>query len=84
LCQIYPYRPLACRMHFSITPPHWCRPSHFQNAQALGFNLEPGKCVFDALKKLKNRFHLDLSDVMICGLLELTVNVMRFEKIRWS
>jgi len=83
VCQIYPYRPLACRIHFSLTPPHWCRPSHFQNAHALRFNLEPGKCVFDALEKLENRFQLELSDVMVCGLLELTVNVMRFQKIRW-
>ena len=82
LCQIYPYRPLACRMHFSLTPPHWCRSSHFQNAHALGFNLEPGKCVFDALEKLDRPFSVDLSDVMVCGLLELTVNVMKFKKIR--
>jgi Fe-S-cluster containining protein len=84
LCQIYPYRPFACRMHFSLTPPHWCRPSHFQNTHALGFNLEPGKRVLDALEKLDNRFQLDLSDVMVCGLLELTVNVMKFRKIQWS
>lgn len=83
LCQIYPYRPLACRMHFSLSPPPWCRPSHFQNPYALRLNLEPGKCVFDALEKLEDRFQLDFSDVMICGLLELTVNVMRFERIRW-
>ena len=80
LCQIYPYRPLACRMHFSLTPPHWCRPSHFQNPHALRLNLEPGKCVFDALEKLEDRFQLDFSDVMVCGLLELTVNVMQFER----
>jgi Fe-S-cluster containining protein len=84
VCQIYPYRPLACRIHFSLTPSHWCRPSHFQNAHTSRFNLEPGKCVFDALEKLENCFQLDLSDVMVCGLLELTVNVMQFQKIRWA
>jgi hypothetical protein len=26
---------------------------------------------------------LELSDVMVCGLLELTVNVMNFRKICW-
>jgi Fe-S-cluster containining protein len=82
-CQIYPYRPLACRMHFSLTPPHWCRPTHFQNTHALGFNLEPGNCVLDALEKLDSCFQLELSDVMVCGLLELTVNVMKFNKICW-
>lgn len=84
LCQIYPFRPLACRMHFSLSPPSWCRASHFQNPHALSFNLEPGKCVFDALEELEDRFRLDFSDVMVCGLLELTVNVMRFDKIRWE
>ena len=83
LCQLYPYRPIACRMHFSLSPAHWCRPSHFQNTHALRFNLEPGKRVFDALEKLEDRLKMGFSDVMICGLLELTVNVMRFEKIRW-
>jgi len=83
VCQVYLYRPLACRIHFSLTPPHWCRSSHFQNAHALRFNLEPGKCVFDALEKLENRFNLVLSDVMVCGLLELTVNIMQFRKILW-
>jgi Fe-S-cluster containining protein len=83
ICQIYPYRPLACRMHFSLTPPHWCRPTHFQNTHALGFNLEPGKCVFDAMGRLDSCFQMELSDVMVCGLLELTVNVMNFRKICW-
>jgi Fe-S-cluster containining protein len=83
LCQIYPFRPLACRMHFSLSPPSWCRPSHFQNPHALRFSLEPGKCVVDALENLEDRFQLRFSDVMICGLLELTVNVMQFDKIRW-
>ena len=49
----------------------------------LVLSLEPGKCVFDALEKLENCFQLNLSDVMICGLLEMTVNVMQFENIRW-
>lgn len=83
LCQIYPYRPFACRMHFSLTPSHWCDPFHFQNAHAVQFNLEPGDGVYDALERLNNRFQLNLSDVMVCGLLELTVNVMQFERIRW-
>lgn len=84
LCQIYPFRPLACRMHFSLSPPPWCRPSHFQHPYALSLNLEPGKCVIDALEKLEDRFQLNLSGVMICGLLELIVNVMRFARIDWG
>jgi len=82
MCQVYSCRPLACRMHFSLTPPHWCHPTHFQNPYAQSFNLEPGQNVWENLERLDSRFHLELSDTMVCGLLELTVNVMRFEKIR--
>lgn len=82
LCQIYPCRPLSCRMHFALSPPHWCHTRHFQNPYAVGFNLEPGGKVQMALDRLDRRFQLDLSDIMVCGLLELTVNVMRFEEIQ--
>jgi len=83
LCQVYPYRPLACRMHFSLSSPHWCRPSHFQNEHAVRFNLEPEERIFSALERLEDRLQLQLSDIMVCGLLELIVNVMKFEKISW-
>lgn len=83
LCLIYPYRPFACRMHFSLSPAYWCRSSHFQHEYAVRFNLEPGECVFDMLERLDERFQLNLSNVMVCGLLEIMVNVMQFEEIRW-
>ncbi len=83
-CVIYRYRPLACRMHFSLSPPSWCNPSHFQNDYAIRFNAEPGECVQDALDVLDDCFHLNISDIMVCGLLELTVNVMEFEPIQWK
>lgn len=83
LCQLYSYRPLACRMHFSVSPPYWCHPAHFHNPQAVRFNLEPGECVVQGLNRLDDRLQLPLSDIMISGLLELTVNIMRFEQIRW-
>lgn len=82
-CRLYPYRPLACRMHFSLSSPHWCRPSHFQNAYAVRFNLEPEESVFTALEHLEDRLRLHLSDIMICGILELSVNIMQFQKIDW-
>ncbi|MDY0040234.1 MAG: hypothetical protein RBS57_07970, partial [Desulforhabdus sp.] len=82
LCQIYPYRPIACRMHFSLSSPHWCNPSHFQNDHAIRFNLEPGEKVFEALQHLETRLCLKLSDVMVEGLLELSVNIMKFDEIR--
>ena len=81
-CLIYPYRPLACRMHFSASPPHWCDPAHFQNPYAVRFNLEPDPGVLDALDRLDDRLGLELDDVLVCGLLELTVNVMRFAPVR--
>jgi Fe-S-cluster containining protein len=84
LCQIYPFRPFACRMHFSISPPHWCRPSHFQSPYAVRFNLEPGMRVLDALDRLDDRLQIGLSDMLVTGLLELTVNVMRFEPIGFT
>lgn len=40
--------------------------------------------MIDALEKLEDRFQLNLSGVMICGLLELMVNVMRFARIHWE
>jgi Fe-S-cluster containining protein len=82
-CQVYPYRPLACRMHFSLSPAHWCHPSHFQNPYAIQINLEPLEGVWEAFDRVDSRFKLGLSDVMVCGLLELTVNVMKFDEIRF-
>ena len=83
LCRVYPYRPIACRMHFSISPPHWCNPSHFQHDYATRFNLEPGENVLDALEHLENRLQLKVSDTMVGGILELSINVMKFEEISW-
>lgn len=83
-CLIYTYRPLACRMHFSLSPPAWCNPSHFQNDYAVRFNAEPSDCVQDALDVLDDCFHLNISDIMVSGFLELTVNVMEFEPIQWK
>jgi len=84
MCQLYLYRPIACRMHFSLSPPAWCHPSHFQNPNAVRFNLEPGNNVKEALERLDERLKLKVSDLMACGLLELTVNVMKFERIEWK
>jgi len=83
LCQVYPYRPIACRMHFSISSPYWCNPSHFQHDHAIRFNLEPGENVFEALEHLENRLQLKVSDTMVGGILELSINVMKFEEIGW-
>jgi len=83
-CLVYRYRPIACRMHFSLSPSYWCNPRHFQHDHAVRFNLEPGDCVQDAFEQIDERFGLNISHTMICGLLELTVNIMQFEPIRWT
>ncbi len=84
LCRLYRYRPLVCRMHFSLSPPHWCRPSHFQSDYAVRFNLEPGTEVQEALTELDHCFAFRCSELMTCALLELAVNRMKFEKIDWT
>jgi Fe-S-cluster containining protein len=83
LCQLYPFRPLACRMHFSLTPSYWCDPGHFQFPHAMIVNLEPGACVYDALDRIEQRLRLKISGILAGGILELTINVMQFEPIHW-
>ncbi len=83
LCSLYKYRPLACRIHFSLSPPHWCRPDHFQNEHAVRFNMEPSPHVMDALESLDQALKLRLSDLLVCGFVEYVVNVMGFRPIHW-
>ncbi len=83
LCSFYRQRPLACRIHFSLSPPHWCRPDHFQYAHAVRFNVEPSSQVMDDLQRLDESLELNLSDLLVCGFVECTVNVMAFRPIRW-
>ncbi|HBZ54679.1 MAG TPA: hypothetical protein DEO88_04660 [Syntrophobacteraceae bacterium] len=84
LCQLYPYRPFACRLHYSLSPAFWCNPGHFQFPHALIINLVPSECVYEALDRIERRLQMRLSGVLVCGLLELTVNVMHFDRIRWT
>jgi len=83
LCQLYPYRPFACRLHFSLSPACWCDPRHFQFPHARIINLATSNCVHDALDRIERRLQIHLSEILVCGILELTVNVMQFDPIRW-
>ncbi len=83
LCSVYAERPFACRMHYSLSSPYWCRPSHFQHEHAVRFNLEPSAEIYRELEKLDEVLKLELSDLLICGFLEMVVNVMRFRPITW-
>lgn len=83
LCGLYRYRPLACRIHFSLSPRHWCRTDHFQHAHAVRFNLEPSVQVMEALEHLDQALGLEISDLLVCGFVEYVVNVMAFRPIQW-
>lgn len=83
LCSLYRQRPLACRIHFSVSPPHWCRPDHFQYAHAVRFNVEPSSPVMDGLQRLDETLGLEISDVLVCGFVEFAVNVMAFRPVQW-
>ena len=82
-CEIYSVRPLACRMHFSFTPPELCDPAHPQFPQAVRLNLSPHSDVEEALRELDSRLKLSISDLLAPGLLSLTANVLRFSPISW-
>ncbi|QCQ22895.1 YkgJ family cysteine cluster protein [Desulfoglaeba alkanexedens] len=82
LCRVYLYRPIACRMHFSLSAPYLCGPSMLESEEALQINLEPGERVWDALETLSGVLGLQLSDRLVCGFLEFVVNHMRFAKIQ--
>jgi Fe-S-cluster containining protein len=84
VCQLYAYRPIACRMHYSLSPRYWCDPRHARLSEAVVFNLEPSPAVYEAFELLEQRMGIKLSDVLAVGILELTVNVMQFNKIQWS
>jgi hypothetical protein len=46
------------------------------------FNSDRGECVYRLPDSLDRRFSFDTSDMPVCGLLELTANVMHFGRIR--
>ena len=80
-CQIYSVRPLACRMHFSLTPPELCEPTHPLFPEAVRLNLNPHHDVDEELQKLDSRLNLGVSDLLAPGLVSLTANVLRFSPI---
>lgn len=82
-CHIYSVRPLACRMHFALTPPELCDPTHHYFSQAVRLNLSPHGDVGEALQELDSRLKLGVSGLLAPGLVSLTANVMRFSPISW-
>ena len=80
-CLIYSVRPLACRMHFSFTPPELCNQNHCHFSQAVRLNLRPHSDVAVELQKLDSRLNLGISDLLAPGLVSLTANILRFSPI---
>ena len=80
-CLIYSVRPLACRMHFSFTPPELCDQSHSHFSQAVRLNLNPHSDVIAELQNLDSRLNLGISDLLAPGLVSLTANILRFSPI---
>jgi Fe-S-cluster containining protein len=83
-CMIYPIRPLACRMHYSFTPPEWCDPTHPNSSQAVRLNLGPHAEVQEELKHLDGHLGLDIGDFLSPGLVALATNIMRFSPLNWT
>ncbi len=82
-CLIYTIRPLACRMHFSCTPPEFCDPTHPRFSQAVRLNFSPHAEVEEELKRLDSCLNLKISNLLAPGLVTLTANIMRFSTIAW-
>lgn len=83
-CIIYSVRPLACRMHFSFTPPELCDPTHPQFSHAARLNLGVHTEVEEELKKMDSQLNMGISDLLAPGLVSLTANILRFSPISWT
>ena len=51
-CRIYSIRPVACRMHFSITPSEWCEPAHDNFESSCNPQLELSENVHQRLQRI--------------------------------
>ena len=83
-CLIYSIRPLACRMHYSFTPPELCDPTHPDVSQAVRLNFSPHAEVQKELKNLDSHIGLDVGDFLSPGLVALATNIMRFSPLNWT
>lgn len=57
-CGAYDSRPVACRMHFALSPPEVCDPHHALHALAINPQVEPGPAIRDQLLALSNALGL--------------------------
>ena len=53
-CRAYSIRPIACRMHFSITPSSWCEPQHQKFESSINPQLELSKDVHQQLQRISS------------------------------
>ncbi len=83
-CEVYNYRPLICRTHYSFSPPRFCHPEQKETWRRHIINIEPSAIVKDRLIKLDRIFPFRLSQFLVPGILEFIVNVMGCHPIKWK
>ncbi len=84
LCEIYSFRPIACRMHVSFDPPRYCCPTHQEFHRCNSINVEPSPMVKEALYGLDSIFRFRLSPFFVVGITGFMVNVMGCRPIVWK
>ncbi len=82
-CEVYSYRPIICRTHFSFSPPRFCHPEQKEPWRRHIVNIEPSPMVKDKLIKLDRIFPFRLSQFLIPGMAEFIVNIMECKPIIW-
>ncbi len=83
-CEVYSYRPLICRIHYSFSPPRFCHPEQKETWRRHIINIESSPIVKDGLIKLDRIFPFRLSQFLVPGILEFIINVMGCYPIKWK
>ncbi|MBW1975573.1 MAG: hypothetical protein JRI45_08370 [Deltaproteobacteria bacterium] len=83
ICELYRYRPIVCRSHYSFSPPRFCRPDQQETWRRQIVNIEQSVMVSQMLLSLDKLLPFRLSQFLVPGLLEFMVNVMGCRPIEW-
>lgn len=82
-CELYAYRPLICRSHFSFVLPHHCHPRRYDRNHDGIIKIESSENVYQELCHLDKSLPFKLSPILSFGILEFIVNVMQCKQISW-